>query len=320
MNLRAILWCFLFLFFNQGMAAGASYPSIKQLKGQVLSLKESIAVENKTMVKKEVSQILNKNSKLRDWALLQVGDHSEILLQLNAGSQLVIYGGSLVELVSIHWKQGVIGEIRLREGKLRYLCEKDCDLKISTALSETVIPVGDYILSMDQKIPSVEMTVIAGETVFRGLENENAVTLRAGDRARFVGVFSEDQVIAYDLLLKGKKVAQGKMQPLEKMTDSELMSLRKDFEEAKLKQKYLSQKKSTGRTALQICSSPNAEFNQCAWLCEKNSKSAKNCDYQKGAQCLRMRCNANGEWSDKTVLPESQAKCRAKTFVSTCDY
>lgn len=312
---------FLIMTVGLGFAKTATtYPSIQRVKGDIYSLKETISVENKIPVKKEQSVRLGPKSKLTDRALLQVHSGGQILIRLNAGSQVLIEEGSVIEFPSIHWQQGVMGEIRIREGKIHYVCEKNCDLKISTPLTETVFPDGDYLISYEKRDPSAEVSALSGEVVFRGLENETSLTLRAGERAKFMGLYIEDQVIGYDILLKGKKVAQGQLGKVEKIPEADIKKFKKDFEEKTKKTKTAEEEIIKAKTALQICSSPNAMLNECAWICEKNPKSAKQCDYHKGAQCLRQRCNANGEWADQTILPINEAKCTAKTFVAACDY
>lgn len=54
----------------------------------------------------------------------------------------------------------------------------------------------------------------------------------------------------------------------------------------------------------EICSSPKGFFNQCSW---KNA----------GGKCLRQRCNANGKWSEDTVVP---AVGGCPVGVAPCDY
>jgi hypothetical protein len=302
-------------------AAGKiTYPKIEMLQGSVFWVKESIQVEDKKPIRQERPVSLKKNTLLKDQALIQTSAGAKIGFRLNDHANLEIDENSLVEFPSIHWKNGVINEIRLRKGRVRYICERDCDLKISSALHEAVMPVGDYLFFYDEKIPEIQLLVLSGEAIFRGLENEVTVTLREGEKAFFTGVFSEEGVIAYDVLLKGRKLAQGKLSDKQKLSQKELDEIKKSFEPKKKNKKSVAEKKEASKRAGQICSRPPGSLDQCVWSCEKNRKSAKDCDYDHGAQCLRRRCNANGQWADETVLPLKDAKCSAGSFVAACDY
>lgn len=321
--MRTLFFLLSFLFFSAASAA-ISYPHIQESKGKIQWLREKIDIANKVPVRKEHKVAVNRKTKIKDEALLQTLEDGEISLQLNEGSELTIYPFSEVELPSIHWKNGVIGEIRLRQGKIRYTCKKNCELKIITALHESVLPVGEYVLDYDKGSPKIEMTVIEGETVFRGLENEISVTLRAAQQAQFDGKYAEDGVVLYDVLLRGKKVAQGQLSEIKKLTEKELAQFKK-------KAKSTAQKKAEAaanaiadgelpKISGQICQKPFAKLDECAWICQNNPKGARNCDYERGAQCQRQRCNANGEWADSTVLPTSEAKCSSQITISKCDY
>ncbi len=321
--MRISLFLLSFLFLTTALAAVA-YPHIQESKGKIQWLREKIDIANKVPVRKEHTVAVNRKTKIKDEALLRTLEDGEISLQLNEGSELTIFPFSEVELPSIHWKNGVIGEIRLRQGKIRYTCKKNCELKIMSALYESVLPVGEYIIDYDKGSPKIEMTVLEGETVFRGLENETSVTLRAADQASFAGKYAEDGVVLYDVLLRGKKVAQGKLSEVKKLTEKELAQYKK-------KTKSTAQKKAEAaanamadgelpKMSGQICHKPFAKLDECAWICQNNPKGAKNCDYDRGAQCQRQRCNANGEWADPTVLPTSEAKCSSEITISKCDY
>jgi hypothetical protein len=72
-----------------------------------------------------------------------------------------------------------------------------------------------------------------------------------------------------------------------------------------------------------ICKEPNGQLNQCTWRCVNNNKKAKACEVNKpNVSCIRLRCNANGDWAEETKLPVSSAtKCKAHgDSVDECDY
>lgn len=58
--------------------------------------------------------------------------------------------------------------------------------------------------------------------------------------------------------------------------------------------------------SLDLCSAPQAQYQQCAWTCEGNKKGAKECQAQKqGTQCVRRMCNAAGQWGMPTAFASS---------------
>lgn len=55
-----------------------------------------------------------------------------------------------------------------------------------------------------------------------------------------------------------------------------------------------------------ICQSPQAEYQQCAWTCEGNSKGSKECQAHKAnVHCVRRLCNAAGQWGAATPFASS---------------
>lgn len=64
-----------------------------------------------------------------------------------------------------------------------------------------------------------------------------------------------------------------------------------------------------------ICKSPSARYNQCVWTCTSNENGQCN-------ECIRRRCNANGEWKEETRQPANLSGfCKnAKPMIGPCDY
>ncbi len=55
-----------------------------------------------------------------------------------------------------------------------------------------------------------------------------------------------------------------------------------------------------------LCQSPSAGFQQCAWSCEGNGKGAKGCMAEKeSVHCVRRVCNAAGQWGNPTAFATS---------------
>jgi hypothetical protein len=305
--------------FNVAWAAGGSkarYPQIEAASGSAIQVGETIQVSKRQAERSEVERTLKPKMVLKDKAVLRTGEKSELRVALRANSVLNLGENSEVEFPAIEWQDGNVTEIRLRRGKVRMICSEACRQKFLTPLFEGLAINGDVILAYDPSVPQVELDVLQGEMPFRGLENETSVTLTAGHRAVFKGVLENGEP-AYDVLLRGRKVAKGVMGEIQEIPASEMSELQKQEEKRK---KVVKLPPKSKRLPSQICDRPWGELNQCMWACEKNKKGAKECLLNQGATCIRQRCNANGQWSDRTELPLQNSPCKASTFVGTCDY
>ncbi|MGZ5278616.1 MAG: hypothetical protein ACXWC9_01660 [Pseudobdellovibrionaceae bacterium] len=294
----------------------ARYPHIESVSSPAFDIQDRITIANRQAERAEVEKPLKVKAVLKDKAFLRIGEKGDLRIALNKKAVLNITEKSEVEIPAIEWENGRINEIRLHRGAIRLLCEEKCEQKIITPLFEGVAIQGDFILKYDPAIPEVELTVVKGEMPFRGLENELSVAVMAGQKISFRGLLENGEP-AFDILLKGRKVAKGKMSDATEVPPIQLLELHKQEEK---KKKIVKAPLKTKRLASQICDRPWGELNQCAWSCEKNKKKAKECVVSEGAICVRTRCNANGEWSDRMELTGQGSACRSQTFVSACDY
>jgi len=56
----------------------------------------------------------------------------------------------------------------------------------------------------------------------------------------------------------------------------------------------------------ELCQSPSAAYEQCAWTCEGNPKGATQCQAEKSdIHCVRRQCNAAGQWGSPTPFASS---------------
>jgi hypothetical protein len=303
-------------FAQAGKSAKARYPQVESASGTAVQVNETIQVSKRKAEESEVEKKLKAKAVLKDKALLRTGEKSELRVALSASNILNLGEKTEVEFPAIEWQDGNVAEIQLHRGTLRMICSNNCRQKLITPIYEGFAINGDFILTYDPSIPQVEMTVLQGEMPFRGLENESSLTLTAGHRAIFKGVLENGEP-AYDILLRGRKVAKGEMGVIQEISESEMADLRKQ-EEKRMKIVKLPPK--SKRLPSQICDRPWGELNQCAWTCENNKKGAKECLLNQGAVCIRQRCNANGQWSDRLELPAQNSPCKSSTFVGACDY
>lgn len=286
-------------------AANRKYPIVKAVKGKVTNLKSGDG------------ELVKPRDLLTEKALLRVGEKASVRIELDAHSRLEIFENSRVDFPVITWSDGEVEQIILHKGLIRYECDKKCNRRITTELSDEVIKNGEYLFTYRPDSPNVEMVVFEGEQTFRGLENETSVVVHDGEKVVFQGL-TENNETAFDYLLKGKKVARGKLQPVQKLTAAQTKKLKNTYSHAK--QVAAAKPPPTPTPAAnQICSSPGGALNQCLWTCEGKLKGQKNCDVKNPKiKCVRKRCNANGEWSDAQSVGPTDNQCELTPRVTSC--
>ncbi len=320
--LTTALICLLSTPASQAASKKARYPVVEAVKGPALRVEEKITVAGRKAERSEQERNIRRNEIFRDKAWLRIGDQGEVRILLRKKAILTINEKTEALMPSIDWQDGEVEELDLFKGSFRYICDEEkgeegtCNLKVSTPLSETKLPQGDFILSYDPTKPQVEISVLQGEVSFQGLENESSTLLKAGQKISFTGVLESGEP-AYDILLKGRRVAKGKIGEIQQIPATEINDLQKQEEQ---KKKIVKLPPKTKRLPSQICDQPWGELNQCVWTCEKNKKNAKECRLSEGAICVRQRCNANGQWTDRLELSTQTSPCQAKPFVGACDY
>jgi hypothetical protein len=292
------------------------YPQAQTVSGPVEQVEDMINVVGREPKRSEKAKPVHKGSVYKDKAQFRLGDKAQLRLALSSESTLILNENTEALLPNIAWEDGGVKEILLKKGSLRYICKAKCERKIITPLYEGIPPVGDYLIEYDPKTPRIQITTISGEMAFRGLENETAVVLHAGEKASFKGQLENEEPV-YDFLLKGRKVAKGQLSEVQKLSPEEMRALVKQEDDLVKAQKKAPKSQ---RLPSQICDKPWGELNQCAWICEHNKKGAQDCKVQDGAQCIRRRCNANGEWSDRAEIPASQSSCQKNPVVGPCNY
>lgn len=293
------------VFAQAPLTSSQKYPAVVSVQGKVSNLKTGDG------------QLVKAKDLLTEKAILRVGEKGSVKIDLDAHSRLVLFENTRVDIPVITWGEGQVEQITLLGGVIRYECDKNCNRRITTDISDEVFKNGEYLLTYRPDSPNIEVAVFEGEQEFRGLENEASVKLHDGEKVVFQGL-TENNEIAYDYLLKGKKVARGKLQPLQKISADEMKRLKALYDHEK---KIIAAKPTPTPTPgpNQICNQPWGELNQCLWSCEGSLKGLKNCDLSKPkVKCVRKRCNANGEWSDAQTMGTSDNQCDLKPRVGGC--
>ena len=261
---------------------------------------------------------LRRKDRLYFKAVIKTEAGAKLRIELDANSSLFIFAESQVELPVIAWEDGRLEKISLQWGRIAYSCDGDCKNFFETVISQNILQSGQYVMTYYPTMPRVKLSVVQGASSFRGLANEKSSELKAGQEAQFRGLF-ENGEIAFDTLLRGRRIAKGQLDPVSEISADDLLVFKKIFATKKEALKVVAAAK-LKPTEKQICRSPFAEYGQCVWACENNKVGAKDCNLSKpGVMCSRRRCNANGEWADRRELTLSKNRCGPRPSVGICD-
>lgn len=263
---------------------------------------------------------------LRGKVLLETNAASNIRITWDSSREFSVLESSNVLIPSIGWDSGEASLILLKSGSIRWKASgsKSYNVALSSDLFEFIAPPGDFVLSYAPQSPYAEVKMLKGSMEFTYLNGEELVRVKEGQQVGFRGVL-EDGKVVYDVLLQGRKIPRGKLTGVTQLDQAFLKGYdaaaeKKKRFEAEQAKKALEAKNTLG----QICRDPGAGFNQCAWVCVGNPKKEKKiCQLQSpGVQCIRQRCNANGQWADKMVMDGEKAQnlCKAQPRVAVCDY
>ncbi len=265
---------------------------------------------------------------LRGKAHFQTSAGAMVRIQWDAQRELTIMENTDLSIPAIAWETGEAPLLVLKSGAIRWHSkEAGYQVALRSDLYEFIAPNADFILSMQPDQAKAVLKVLKGKMNFSAMNAEESVSVGAGYQVAFQGVL-EEGAIAYDILLMGKKIPRGRLTAVTEMDQGEyaafldaekMIQKNADMQKAKAKA-VVEQKKRTGV----ICSEPDAKLNECVWTCEGNPKSEKKvCAVsKKGVQCVRKRCNANGEWAEAVALEgvKAESLCKVKPVVAPCDY
>ncbi len=300
--------------------AAPKYPSVEEVQGNV------------TLTGKDGNKVkLSTKTPLQEKAQFETADDSTVRIALDSSRQFVVLPNSTVILPTISWEGGEAPILILRSGSLRWIQKENEKASYNTVLRtdlyEFLPPAGDFVFLINLPKAYGEVKALKGSIEFSALNGETSVQAKAGEQVGFQGMV-EGGEIAYDVLLKGKKIPRGNLTPVTKISDKELASFdgaekKRQAQAAQLAKKQQKAAQATKRAGA-ICANPSALFNECSWVCVGNPKGEKKqCLLgQAGVSCQRRRCNANGEWAEETLLNAQNASnnCKAQPVVGPCDY
>lgn len=314
------LFFFSFCFSTQVIAVAPKYPAVKNVYGNVW-----------VTGKDGKRQLVSRSQVLREKALIETSPSAQVTINLDDQRTLILLGESELSLPIISWEEGQTPVLILKKGQLEWVQNSAGKLSYNIALNsdlfEFIAPPGHFIYAIDPQKALASVKVFEGSIEFSALNGEESVLVKAGETAGFQGVI-DDGGISYDVLLKGRKIPKGKLTAITPIDPAELAKIalekKKHLDQISWQQ---NQKKIAAEKAKRdgiICSAPAAKFNECSWVCLNNpKKETKKCLISQGkVSCVRQRCNANGDWAEKTELDAENAsiQCKARPVVAPCDY
>lgn len=316
------------------------FPKVNALQGQYRI--ESLAGKK---LKVQVGKVLKERVRIQTEA------EGRVELQLTPAAKIILHEKSELLIPNIDEELQQIPLLDLKRGVVRWVSDEnkisakqesdDEDSEASggislvSQLTQLPLPqVGDVFFEFYPALGYFEVKVVRGEILFGAFNAEEQLLVKSGEKLKFIGEVMNEE-IQYDTLLKGRKIPRGKLGVVEKFNYENELKLQKEKEEraqaekkklaAKKHQQLAEQKKRTGEY---ICIIPRGKLNQCQWRCEDEAgKLEKKCNER--SQCVRYRCNAGGEWADRTVLTKKEicfqgiknpSEVSSYSLVQMCDY
>ncbi len=304
--MKSIMIFFIFLCAGRMLRA---YPHIITWKNSPL-----VVFENGS------NAVIKKNQQLKAPFFALTSRFDEVQFGLNTGNEITLMKNSKIQIYEVfenldqeHIIFLIDGRIRLKNSKVPGSVAKAN--RIRTPFFDLTGPAdSEVIVQLDMKEPSVEIKIVKGVWDVEFFSYEKKLHLISGQQVKFKGVLGDEpDQIKYDYLLEDKKIPKGALGGVAKF-DVKKYELDKKIEDAELlKKEKIEMKKVTAAVQKKkkienayLCKKPFAKLDQCAWQIEND-------------KCFRKRCNASGEWGDKTERPLTAA-CTSAELVGSCDY
>ena len=308
------LFCSLFyslLFSSTVWAQKLKYPEVSVIVGtvQTESNQKIHTVREKTILKTERKLWIEGTGKAR--------------IELGQDQTLLVFSNTRLRLGEIDPTTGLFKNIYLESGQIRIISQTfGTSINIQSPVTDFSVNQADMIFSYNEELKQFETRVFKGNLNFKCLNCEAVAQLENGFRAVFQAETFEGEP-SFDHLLHGVKVARGKLTPPIQMSEEEITKWIAEYNVIKqVKPSHKTAKKKVApKLPGQICGEPNAKFNQCVYKCVNNPKGEKECRTDMATvQCLRQRCNANGEWKEEVRLPaQFKGYCMsAEPLVTDC--
>lgn len=260
-------------------------------------------------------------------AKFRLGQQDRLEMEIHGKRVLKFSAESRFEFPGIRFETGETPLVVLESGTVRWTAAdlESGSARLTSAFFDFAPPAGDFIFRVDPKKAVAEALVVKGEMRFQPLNSEESAVLKSMQRVLFQGVIEEGE-IAYDILLQGRRIPRGKLQAVRPLTEAEMKPFLDEEKAAaralEAEKQAAARRKAADAKVNRICSAPTGKLFECAWTCEgSRAKAGSKCPLEApGIQCVRTRCNANGEWADRAVLEGAEARrhCQKVVQVGPC--
>lgn len=301
------------LFVSQNLIA---YP-------QVISIKNKPKIE----FEQQKININKKNDYLKSAFHLKTEARDEVEIQFPWQQKIYVYPQSQLEVPDVYEKDETFYQVVMKSGRVRVrtaaIESQALSLHLKTPFFDLALPAElDAVVEVDLVTPKVVVQVIRGVWSLEFFAYEKKVLLKAREQVTFKGELNEKKDdILYDVLLKNQKIPKGQLSTVEAFNAESFFKAENEHKQAEIEQvkkKNLVEaqklKKQREYEAGFLCHHPFGQKEDCAWVLIKNN-------------CLRTRCNINGEWGDSTERPrelfkKNDLRCQKENqfTVQKCDY
>lgn len=310
-NQKKVSLAFVFLIFFKangaisatGESSSIFFPKVEKVQGKTWV----VTADN-------VRKLAQKNMELKGSAKFEVEKNAEVTVKIDPDRSLTVFSNSEVNIPTISWDDGQASIIELKKGVMKWNTNENkprYTVLFKSDLFNLIAESGTFVILYDPLQIRAELRSYFGKIEFSAMNGEHAFIVSKGQKGIFQGIKEQGEII-YDILLEGKKVPRGELKGPLQMSKNELYeysdAAERKKQEVKLK-KILDEKKRIAELRkVQICVDPYAKYNECSWTWQ-------------GAQCIRSRCDAGGNWGNPTVLTGQQASaCKKDPVIGPCDY
>lgn len=272
--------------------------------GRVKVIKGSVNIVNAD----GKSSALQGEGDVRETDTIVAAADSTAMVDFEGGNKLHVHPDTEVKVAEYKNPEDSKGRtalLKLIKGKIRSQVNQKYNGKTSSFKIETKGAVAgvrgtDFVISHTLgELLETRVETLEGKVSFGGIKAKERHELIRGEGALFSAAKPS-----------GKKeldefVESGTLGPVYKLPDDKLRDLEFD---SRVDMARAKKKGPSGDS--EICDKPKAYFNQCSWT-------------KVNGDCIRRRCNGNGQWAEETKVPRAAAvMCPASSgyVVKDCDY
>lgn len=273
---------------------------------------------------------LTKNLEMNQNFKIQTNENQFVKIKINDVYILNIYNNSELQIVSSLSVDNItMYSVQLKAGQM-YLrtVNTDNSNKIKAVKNDYLLQVEsdffDWQLNQDHKIDLLVNYSISSANIYfcnrtesfevSLFNHEKVQKLKSLHGVTFQGL-RENNKLAFDILLKGRKIPKGLWQEPKQCSLTEVENLEKKLATSEMQNsksaKFILQKKidlKKFNDAKYLCHNPYGQINECSWILSDK-------------KCYRTRCDAEGKWSDhQQVLIVTAKSCTSSAIVAKCDY